>query len=257
MESVNSLIVGGYIESLEEIEGYSKSTVKQHLAAIRMVLDYLVEKGIMDTNPAWAVRGPKLKVKKGSTPILTVEEAGLFFRSIDLSTVAGLRDRAFAGIMLYTFTRVSAVCNMDVEDYYQVGKRWKISVLEKGNKPDEKPLTEKAEEYLDAYIEAGGIADQKGTPLFRAINNDNSLSDRRLRRQRALEMVKRRARQAGLSEKLGNHSFRGTGLTIYLKNGGDREVARRMANHETYRTTDLYIHLEEEIEAAEMERIRV
>ena len=59
----------------------------------------------------------------------------------------------------------------------------------------------------------------------------------------ALKMIKRRARKAGLPAEICAHSFRGTGITEYLRNGGDLEVAARIAGHESTRTTQLYNRL--------------
>ena len=70
--------------------------------------------GILPFNPAASVRGPKHVVKVGKTPVLQPDEARLLLDSIDISTLAGLRDRALLGVMVYSFARVSAVVAMDV-----------------------------------------------------------------------------------------------------------------------------------------------
>ena len=90
----------------------SKPTVKQHLAAIRMLFDWLVTGQVIPTNPAHAVRGPKHSVKKGKTSVLSAEEMGILldrFRSEHNGTLLiGLRDRALIALMGYTFARVGA-----------------------------------------------------------------------------------------------------------------------------------------------------
>ena len=111
------------------------------------------------------VRGPKYVIKKGKTPVLTPEEARLLLDSIDVTELSGLRDRALIGVMVYSFARVSAVVGMNVEDYYQQGKRWWLRLHEKGGKHHEVPAHHKAEEYLDAYIEAAGIGERKRPAL--------------------------------------------------------------------------------------------
>jgi site-specific recombinase XerC len=93
---------------------HSKPTFKQHLAAIRMLFDWLVVGQVVPLNPATSVRGPKHVVKKGKTPILSAEEARLLLGSLDTSHVVGLRDRALIGLMTYTFARVGAVLAMRV-----------------------------------------------------------------------------------------------------------------------------------------------
>jgi site-specific recombinase XerC len=68
--------------------------VKQHLAALRMLFDWLVTGHVIETNPAHAVRGPRYVVTKGKTPVLTAEEARALLDSIPTDSVIGLRDRA-------------------------------------------------------------------------------------------------------------------------------------------------------------------
>jgi hypothetical protein len=109
--------VSAYVEVLGR--RYRAPTVKQHLAAIRMLFDWLIVGQIFaGPNPAAAVRGPKHVVKKGKTPVLDGDEAKKLLDSIDVSTIVGLRDRALIALLVYTFARVSAALHMNVEDYY-------------------------------------------------------------------------------------------------------------------------------------------
>jgi site-specific recombinase XerD len=89
---VKPVHVAGYVESL--LPSFAKPTIKQHLAAIRMLFDWLVVGQIIEVNPAHAVRGPKHVVTKGRTPVLNREEARALLSCIDTSTLTGLRDRA-------------------------------------------------------------------------------------------------------------------------------------------------------------------
>ena len=141
-----------------------KPTVKQHLAAIRMLFDWLVTGQVVATNPAHAVRGPKHVVKTGKTTVLDAEQARKLLDSIDTSTVVGLRDRALISVMTFAFARIGAVVAMRVEDYYPKGKRWWVRLHEKGGKRHEMPAHHKLEAYLDAYIEAAGIRDGGKSP---------------------------------------------------------------------------------------------
>src|SRR6266851_4361903 len=85
LEYVKPVHVAGYVESL--LSGFAKPTIKQHLAAIRMLFDWLVVGQVIDSNPAHAVRGPKHVVTKGRTPVLNREEARTLLSSIDTSTL--------------------------------------------------------------------------------------------------------------------------------------------------------------------------
>ncbi len=114
--------------------------------------------------------------------------------------------------------------------------------------------------YVDEYINAAGIDGDKQGPLFRS-SGQGRRQDVLLRspmtRQTALKMLKRRVRDAGLPDEISNHSFRGTGITEYLRNGGDLEIAARIAGHESTRTTQLYNRTHEELSLNEIERIHI
>jgi site-specific recombinase XerD len=134
---IEPLHVAAYIEGLQQ--HFAKPSVKQPLAAIRMLFDWLVTGGVGATNPAHAVRGPTHVVKRGKTPVLTPEEARALLDSIDTSTVVGLCDRALISVMVFTFARFGAVVDMRVEDFYPQGKRWWVRLHEKGGKRHEMP----------------------------------------------------------------------------------------------------------------------
>ena len=74
-------------------------------------------------------------------------------------------------------------------------------------------------------------------------------------RATAPRMNKRRARQAGLRAETCAHSFRGAGITVYLRNGGGPEVAARIAAHESTQTAQLYNRVQEETSFDEIERV--
>ena len=92
---------------------FEPQTVKQQLAALRHLFDWLVTGQVIATNPAAFVRGPKFSYSKGKTPILTPEEARRLIRAIPTDTTVGLRDRALIGLMIYTFARISAALTSD------------------------------------------------------------------------------------------------------------------------------------------------
>jgi site-specific recombinase XerD len=187
---VKPVHVAGYVESLRE--GFAKPTIKQHLAAIRMLFDWLVVGQIIEVNPAHAVRGPKHVVTKGRTPVLNREEARALLSCIDASTLTGLRDRALIAVMIYTFARVGAVLQMKVGDYFRQGRRGRVRLHEKGGKEHEAPCVPKLEAYLDAYIAAAGIADDKDGPLFRTTGRFTGRAHR-MTQQDGYRMIQRRA----------------------------------------------------------------
>jgi site-specific recombinase XerD len=253
---VQPLHVSAWIEA--QTRKLAAPTVKQKLAALKHLFDWLVTGQVIPSNPASSVRGPSHVVKEGKTPVLTAEEARVLIDSIDASTPAGLRDRALIAIMVYSLARVGAALGMKVEDVFTQNRRLWVRLREKGGKAHTMPCHHHLETYLTAYIEGAGLAGDPKGPLFRTIGRGtDKLTRTPLPQANAYMMIGRRAVAAGIETKLGNHSFRATGITAYLKNGGTLEKAAQMANHASTRTTQLYDRRREEMSLDEVERIRV
>jgi site-specific recombinase XerD len=247
--------IAAYIEHLGTT--LSPPTVKQHLAAIRMLFDFLVVGQVVPMNPASSVRGPKHNIKKGKTPVLTAQQARCLIDSIDVTSIGGLRDRALIGVMVFSFARVGAVVAMATEDYFlQAGHRW-FRLHEKNSKRHDVPAHPQAIEFVDAYLAAAGIAAAKQTPLFRRLNRAGQLTEDRLDRREVLAMVKRRARAAGLPSSTCCHTFRATGITAYLLNDGLLEHAQKLACHESSATTKLYDRTSDDVSLDEIKKILI
>ena len=195
-------------------------------------------------------------VKKGKTPILSPEETRRILDGIDTTKIVGLRDRALIGVLVFTFARISAAVSMKVGDVFVQNDRLWVRLHEKGGKLHTMPCQHNLEADLKAYLGASGRANQPKLPLFPTLGRSSEqLTDTPLSRRNALDMVKRRARQAGVKTAICNHSFRGTGITTYLENGGELEKAAQMANHASTRTTQLYDRRADEVTLDEVERI--
>ena len=153
LEAVSPLHVAAYIRT----HPGSAPTVKQHLAAIRMLGDWLVVSQVIPVNPAAAVRGPKHVVTTGATPVLSPAEARRLLEAIDTGTLAGRRDRALVSVMLYSFARVSAVIGMRRQDYFRQERQGWLRLHEKGGTRHDVPAHHRAAEALDDYLEAAGL----------------------------------------------------------------------------------------------------
>ena len=198
LAAVSPLHVAAYIRT----HPGSAPTVKQHLAAIRMLGDWLVVSQVLPVNPAAAVRGPTHVVTKGATPVLSPAEARRLLEAIDTGTLAGRRDRALVSVMLYSVARVSAVIGMRRQD-----------------------------------------------------STSRRLTGRALSRRLVLAMIKRRAAAADLPPSTCCHTFRATGITASLSNGGTLEHAQQIAGHASPKTTKLYDRTADTITVDEIERI--
>ena len=270
LADIEPIYVAAYIEVLQTTA--AKPTVKLHLAAIRMLFDWLVVGQVLAVNPAHAVRGPKHVVRRGKTPVLTEEQARRLLESIEVVRkvtlpdgteietpwLVGLRDRALIGVMTYAFARIGAVVSMKVKDYYPEGKRWWVRLHEKGGKRHEMPTHHKLEAFIDEYLAAAGIREDGKGSLFRsAIGKTGVLTGKPMSRVDAYRMVRRRTADAGFKVKLGCHVFRATGITAYLEAGGTLENAQTMAAHESPRTTKLYDRTDDAVTLDEVERITI
>jgi len=270
LDAIKSYHLSAYLAELAA--SHATPTVKQHLASLRMLFDWLITGQVIDANPAAAVRAAKHVVKKGKTPVLKADEARELLDSIPLKigpepkegeednrppSLIGLRDRALIAVMVFSFARIGAALGMKVEDYYTEGRRGWFRLHEKGGKRHEVPAHHNAEDYLDAYVAAAGIAAEKKTPLFRSIDRHRQLTTRPMHRIDAWRMIKRRAQAIGLPEEICCRTFRGTGLTAYLEGGGILEHAQKIANHESPKTTKLYDRTSDQIDLDEIEKIRI
>ncbi len=188
---------------------YALPTVKQYLSAIQALHDHLVMGHVLPANPAAPVRGLKHVVKQGKTPVFSLSEARDLLDSINLARPSGLRDWALLATMAYSFARVGAMVGMNVEDYYQQGKRWWLRLHEKGGRFHQVPAHHNAE----AYLEVAGIWNEKGTPLWRSMTRNGIFIRNRMSRVDVFRMVKRRVRQAELGVAANCHTFRATGIT--------------------------------------------
>jgi integrase/recombinase XerD len=261
LRAIQPMTVAAYIEALQAT--HAKPSVKQSLATIRMLFDWLVTGHVLDTNPAHAVRGPKHVVTKGLTPVLDAEETKRLLDSIPLqrgphANLIGLRDRALIAAMFFTFARVGAVVAMAVEDYYPQGKRWWLRLHEKNGKRHDMPAHHTLEAYLDAYITAAGIAEDAKGPLIRsAPGTGTGLTRNPLQTADVWRMVRRRTKNAGIKTRIGCHCFRATGITNYLEHAGTLEKAQQMAAHASPRTTKLYDRTNDQVTLDEVEKIRL
>jgi site-specific recombinase XerD len=248
--------VGSYIEQLQTAG--SAPWVKQQLAAVRMLFDWLVVGQIVPANPASAVRGPKHVVKTGTTPVLESAEWRKLLDSIPTTTIRDLRDRALIATLTYSFARVTAALKMKVEDLRPRGVGWNIRLHEKGGKLHIMACHHALAEALHAYIKEAGIAEDRKGFLFRTSSghNRNTLSEQPLDQSNAWRMIRRRAKAAGIHAPIGNHTFRATGITNFLSHGGSLEEAQDLAAHESPRTTKLYDRRREQVAQDVVERIR-
>lgn len=257
LTTIRPFDVATYIETLQKT--HSPPGVKQQLAAVRMLFDWLITGQVVPVNPASAVRGPKHVVKTGKTPVLDAADWRKLLNSVPTDTVRDLRDRTLIATLTYSFARITAALKMKVEDLRPQGAGWRLRLHEKGGKHHTMPCHHALAEALHAYIAAAGIVEDRKGWLFRTSRGHDAtvLSAQPMNQSDAWRMIRRRAVAAGIHAPIGNHTFRATGITAYLANGGALEHAQEMAAHESPRTTKLYDRRGDEITLDEVERITI
>jgi site-specific recombinase XerD len=257
LTAIRPFDVAAWVKELQEKHG--APGVKQQLAAVRMLFDWLVTGQVVPMNPAAAVRGPKHVVNTGKTPVLDAAEWRRLIDSIPAETVRDLRDRALIATLTYSFARITAALRMKVEDLRPQGAGWQVQLHEKGGKEHTVPCHHALAEALRAYIDAAGIGEDRKGFLFLTSpgHNATALTEQPMMQADAWRMIRRRAVAAGIFTPIGNHTFRATGITAYLGNGGTLEHAQSMAAHESPRTTKLYDRTKERLIQDEVERIRL
>ena len=152
--------------------------------------------------------------------------------SIPTETVRDLRDRALIATLTYSFARITAALKMKVDDLRPQGAGWRLRLHEKGGKHHAMPCHHALAEALHAYIATAGIAEDHKGWLFRTSpgHTATALTDQAMDQSAAWSMIRRRASAAGIHTPIGNHSFRATGITAYLGNGGTLEGSGAILN---------------------------
>ena len=120
------------------------------------------------------------------------------------------------------------------------------------------PCHHNLDAYRHAYIDQALPHANRKEFLFRSAKGRSGLlSGNAMGQADVYRMIGRRAQAASIATKIGCHSFRATGITEYLRNGGKLEVAQQMANHESARTTGLYDRRQDQVSLDEVERILI
>lgn len=290
LSSITPLHVSAWLDDMKR-RGLSIPTIKQRLAGLRMLFQALVRNRIIPSNPVAVVPGPQYIVRRGKTPVLDGEETKRLLGSIDTSTLIGLRDRAMIGAMAYSFARISAVTGLKVADVFRQKKRLWLRLAEKNGLHKDVPCHHILEEYITDWIDAADLPESPAVPLFQtftwpappetdaeeaegrpqpseanlqrdAVETEEPIPRRRILSGQPMsqamtwEMIQRRKADAGIDTRVCNHTFRATGITAYLSNGGTIERAAVIAGHASTRTTQLYDRRPDDVTLDEIEKIR-
>jgi len=232
LAGVDTRAVRAYLAWLHE-RRLSKATIARKLASARSCLRFLARRGMIDGNPARQVRSPRLGRRLPS--FLPKDEATELLDQKPEESEAGRRDHALLELLYATGLRVAECCGLDPNDLDR--SQGTVRVLGKGGKERVVPVGETALEAVDAYMKMRG--DGTG-PLFRNARGG------RLTTRSVHRVVKERARQAGISQRVTPHTLRHTFATHMLGEGADLRLIQELLGHSRLSTTQRYTHVSPE-----------
>lgn len=285
LDAIRPVHIAQWLQAMQE-RGLSIPSVKQRLSGLNSLLGYLAVRGVIHRNPAIDVNAPRQRACRGKTPVLSEAEWLQLMDAIDTTSLIGLRDRAMIAAMTYSFARISAVTALKVGDVFHQKHRLWLRLTEKGGKVLDLPCNHNLEHDLREWLDAAGHGGDPHAFLFQTLTwaratgegtepkddhdrqqpSEQTSKQSRPKRTRILsghpmtqamtwEMLQRRKNRAGLATALTNHTFRATGITTYLSNGGSIEAAKNIAGHASISTTQIYDRRPENVTLEEVERI--
>src|SRR3954449_13285862 len=179
LAAVEPVHVAAYVEQLGRT--HTKPSVALHLAAIKRFFAFLVAGGTLKRSPAVEVKGPTFSRRVGATPVTSTDEVRRLLGGLPAGSLVGLRDRALIGTLLFTTARIGAALRCRVGDYYQEGYGRMLRLHEKGGKEHRVPVHHQLLEYLETYLNAAGLREERSGPLFRsARGKTGALTERAL-----------------------------------------------------------------------------
>jgi len=217
-------------------EDITKRTQARILSSLRSFFDWMILEGMVKENPCDKVEQPKLG--RYLPEVLSVEEVESIMESVDLSTWAGLRDRAILEVLYGCGLRVSEVVGLKISDIFL--KDGFVRVIGKGDKQRVVPLGELAADAIVAYIDARIDASDDANEAILFLNK----SGKPLSRISVFTMVKKQAMLAGIRKEISPHTFRHSFATHLIENGADLRVVQEMLGHESILTTEIYTHID-------------
>jgi site-specific recombinase XerD len=216
-----------------------KTTQNYHLIALRSFLKFCAKRDV----PALAAEKIELAhtVRKQVT-FLNEEELGRLFAQPDISTEAGLRDRAILELLFSSGLRVSELVGLD-RDHINL-KRREFMVRGKGQKDRPIFVSPEAADWLTQYLDK---RQDNTRPLFIRYNGrktvDLSGNFHRLTARSVQRLVSRYARLSGITKHVSPHTLRHSFATDLLMNGADLRSVQAMLGHSNIATTQIYTHV--------------
>ena len=227
---------------MREVEGVQASTIRRRLAALSSLFRHLVTHGHVAKNPVTEIERPAINRDEGTTLAFSRAQARKILDAPSPDTVHGLRDRAILSIGLQVGLRRAEIASLKVSDLHQNRGFDSLRVVRKGNRKDALAINPQTAQRIRAYLDAAGHGDDLDRALVRPLHHNRHSKDARRRMHPdAIDRVLRKyARQIGLSRGYSAHSMRATFITTALENGTSLEEVQKAARHRDPSTTKLY-----------------
>ena len=223
----------GYLSKRADLSKRSQSRL---LSALRSFFDWTVAEGWRKENPCDGIASPKLG--RYLPAVLSVEEVEAILDSVNLSTPAGLRDRAILEVLYGCGLRVSEAVDLRISDVFL--KEGFVRVIGKGNKQRLVPLGEMAAQAVMQYLDVRWEPADTDSEDILFLNRYG----RTLSRGAMFNLVKKQALVAGIRKEISPHTFRHSFATHLIENGADLRVVQEMLGHESILTTEIYTHID-------------
>ncbi len=235
IREVGKFEVRGFLLALKK-KNLSAKTIVRNLVAIRSFFRFLIQEGILETNPIEDLESPK--VAKTLPEILTLKEIEQLLEQPNLKTPLGMRDRAMLEILYATGMRVSELTHLPTHQVSLEGGY--VLLFGKGSKERVVPLGSEAMKWITLYLkESRGILAKGKESPFLFINR----SGKGMSRQRFWKNLKDYARRAGLRKRISPHLLRHSFASHLLEGGADLRSVQMMLGHVDISTTQIYTHV--------------
>jgi integrase/recombinase XerC len=234
--SLDTLRLREYLLHMREVE-FSKTSLARKVASIRSFYRFMNKRGITTNNPSLILRTPKLDKKLPN--FLTEQETQKLIDEINLTTLAGKRDRAILEVLYSTGCRVSELADLYLRDIDLDESM--IRLRGKGKKERLVPIGSYATKAINEYLNARTKKNQavsSNAPLFLNHRDEQQLTDRSIRR-----ILNFRAGMAGITKRITPHTLRHTFATHLLDHGADLRSVQELLGHKSLSTTQIYTHI--------------
>jgi integrase/recombinase XerD len=227
--------VRGFLLMLRK-RNLSTKTIVRNLVAVRTFFRFLIQEGILESNPVEELESPK--VAKTLPEILTLREIEQLLEQPNLQTSLGIRDRAMLEILYATGMRVSELTHLPIHQVNLEGGY--VLLYGKGSKERIVPLGSEAMKWITLYLKTarGKLAKGKESPMLFINRSGKGMS-----RQRFWKSLKDYARRAGLRKRITPHLLRHSFASHLLEGGADLRSVQMMLGHVDISTTQIYTHV--------------